>query len=145
MEETGIPALELHPERVIEHPGSGLKHQVRTALRPAHLLTFREALSDNRIDGGLREGRRDPLAIAMSLGVVRDGVGVAPDVGAKFVGALAECLDSRVGGREVLQVVEVVGETVNAGQRLAVIAVPQVPFDAFQFPPDSGRLRLSAK
>ena len=32
VEETGIPALELRPERVIEHPGSGLKHQVRAKL-----------------------------------------------------------------------------------------------------------------
>ena len=27
VEETGIPALELHPQRVVEHPGSGLKHK----------------------------------------------------------------------------------------------------------------------
>ena len=40
---------------------------------------------------------------------------------------------------DVFQVVEVVGETVNAGQRLAVIAVPQVPLDAFQFPLDRVR------
>ena len=32
VEETGIPALELRPERVIKHPGSGLKHQMRAKL-----------------------------------------------------------------------------------------------------------------
>ena len=73
----------------------------------------------------------------MSLGVVRDGVGITADVGAKLVNALAERLDARVGGGELLEVVD---KTVDAGQRIAVIAVPQVPLDAFQLP--FGRLRL---
>ena len=32
VEQSGIPALEPLPERVIENPGSGLKHQVRARL-----------------------------------------------------------------------------------------------------------------
>ena len=78
----------------------------------------------------------------MSLGVVRDGVGVAPDVGAQLIDAPLECLDPGVGGGEIFQVVEVVGETVQAGQRLAVIAVPQVSLDAFEFPFGYSRLPL---
>ena len=31
VEEPGIPALELHPEGLVEYPGSSLKHQVRSA------------------------------------------------------------------------------------------------------------------
>ena len=67
----------------------------------------------------------------MTLGVVGDGVRIGPDVGEEFIDAPAECLDARVGGSEIL---EVVAETANAGQGRSVIAVPQVPLDAFQFP-----------
>ena len=31
VEEPGIPALELRPEGLVEHPGSSLKHQAQTA------------------------------------------------------------------------------------------------------------------
>ena len=68
----------------------------------------------------------------MTLGVVGDGVRIGPDVGEEFIDAPAECLDARVGGGELL---EVVAETANAGQGRSVIAVPQGPLDAFQFPP----------
>ena len=67
VEEAGIPALELRPEGLVEYPGSSLNHQVCSASWPAHLLAFREAPSDHHIDGGLGEGRPDPLAAAMCL------------------------------------------------------------------------------
>ena len=47
--ETGIPFLEKRAERAIERAGSGLQQQVRTALRPLHLLTFGEALADDGV------------------------------------------------------------------------------------------------
>ena len=47
--ETGIPFLEKRAERAIERAGSGLQQQVRTALRPLHLLTFGEALDDDGV------------------------------------------------------------------------------------------------
>ena len=59
-----------------------------------------------------------------------------------FAWAAGRCLDPGVGGGEIFQVVEVVGETVQAGPRLAVIAVPQVSLDASQFPFGYSRLLL---
>ena len=120
-EETRIPIVELRFERAVENAASGLQHQVRAGFRPTHLLAFREALSDHRVDGGLDEGGRDPLPVSMPLGIIRNGVCIVGDVGVELIDTFAERLDTRVCGVEALQVDRKTG---NAGQSRAMIAVP---------------------
>lgn len=50
------PFLEERPERTIERPGSG-QQQVRAAFRPLHLLAFGEALADDGVHAGFRQGQ----------------------------------------------------------------------------------------
>ena len=98
-----------------------VQHQVRAGFRPTHLLAFREALSDHRVDGGLDEGGRDPLPVSMPLGIVHNGVCMVGDAGVELIDTFAERLDARVCGVETRQVHRQIG---NAGQSRAVIAVP---------------------
>ena len=52
-----------------------------TCLRPLHRLPLDEALADDEVNGGLREGGRDNLAVVPVRRVVRDRGGVVFDVG----------------------------------------------------------------
>jgi len=54
--------------------------KMRAGLRPLHLLTLAKALADNRLDGTLHEAGGNTLAVAPSLGIVRDHPGVVADV-----------------------------------------------------------------
>ena len=94
---------------------------MRAGFRPTHLLAFREALSDHRVDGGLDEGGRDPFPVSMALGIIRNGVCMVGDVGVELIDTFAERLDARVCGVETLQVDRQIG---NAAQNRAAIAVP---------------------
>jgi len=44
----------------IHHSGSDLQHEMSATLRPAHLLLLHHPSSDQRIDSGFRQTRRDP-------------------------------------------------------------------------------------
>jgi hypothetical protein len=62
-----VIALEIAIEGVVEDASAQLHEQVDATRRPLHLMLFGEALGDNLVDGGLDEGRRDCLAIALAL------------------------------------------------------------------------------
>jgi hypothetical protein len=89
-------------------------------------LPFGEALADHEVDRGLDEGRRDALAVAPALGVVRDRTGVVGEVGAKLGRGAREALQARVVAG---QAVEVIGQPLGPEQSLADVAVPKMPLD----------------
>ena len=74
-----IPLLELLSERAVEGARPGLQHEMRTGLRPPHLLTFAKTLAHNRVDGTFHEPGGDTLAIAPPLGIVGNHPGVYMD------------------------------------------------------------------
>src|SRR3954453_6492534 len=76
-----IPGGEQVAQRAIEGSGSGLQEPMRTFLGQLHLLLLGKAPTDNKVDGGFGEGSGDDPAMAPSLTVVRDCVGVVVDVG----------------------------------------------------------------
>jgi len=74
-----IPALEQRPKCAVEGSRSGLQQQVRAALGPLHLLTFGEALADDRVDRALSQTGRDALARAEPLAIVDQAADVTGD------------------------------------------------------------------
>jgi hypothetical protein len=121
-----IPSHEHLPQRPVQSLGAGLEEQVGAFLRPLHLLLFGKALADDGVDRGLGEGRGDPLAIAPSLAVVRNGRGVVVDVDPEFPGGPGEPLQARI---VVLQALDAIHHPLGPEQRLTDVAVPQIPLD----------------
>jgi len=78
---------------------------VSTFLRPAHLLSLAEALAHHRVDRRFDETGRNPLAVAVSLGIVRDRAGIVGDVDLELARRFAKGLQARVIGFEEVEVV----------------------------------------
>ena len=105
------------------------------ARRPLHLLLFGEALGNDLVDGGFHERRRDQLAVAMPLGIVRDHGRVVGDVGAKLAPVPQELARLRrhlgplvrrfAGGIRFGEVEDVLLDVAHQFERAAHIAVPQ--------------------
>lgn len=116
----GIPAGEERAQAAVECAGPGLERPVRAPARPAHLLAFREALAHNDVDGRLDKFRRHPLAVAVTLGVVRDRIRIVRNVGVKLGRRPPQRRQARVGA---LELDCHVGEILKARHRPVQIAI----------------------
>ena len=102
-----------------------------TALGPLHLLALDHALADHLVDGRLRSGCRDRLAVAVALAVVRDEVAIVVDVG-------MELLDSgeHLGRPPIIEDVhgdgQILLQNVEVLRRLEDVPVPEIPLDALR-------------
>src|SRR5580698_5435739 len=79
--EIRIPAPESVLPLIVEHAGSYLQEEMRTALAPSHLLFLHHSLAHDLIDRRLDETGSDPFPVAIALPVVRYELLVALDVG----------------------------------------------------------------
>jgi hypothetical protein len=69
---------------------------VGAAPAPLHLLAFGEALADYCIHRGLRQAGGNALAVAVSLAVVDQAGGIAPDVDGELMGGMVELAKMRI-------------------------------------------------
>jgi YD repeat-containing protein len=87
-----VPTLENGPEIVVQDLSADLQQQVRSPRSPTHLLLLDHPLADHLVDRRFRERRRDPLAVAIPVPVVRDRRSVDFDVMAELLHRLEQLL-----------------------------------------------------
>ena len=119
-----IPAFERRPQGVVQDTRADLEQQVRTPRGPPHLLLLDHPLADHLIDRRFRKRRRDPLAVARPIPVIRDEGPVGLDVVVEFARGLEQLLRPLGSLRRRI---EVALQVLDDLQGPVDVAVPEVP------------------
>jgi hypothetical protein len=97
-----MPVFELPAQRAIQRSGTCLEHEVRSPLRPAHLLAFAKALANHCIEGAFDEACCHALTISSPFSVVWDHPSVVDNVGLELIGSLTKAFDAGVLGFNIV-------------------------------------------
>jgi len=84
----GIPTAEYVLPFFVEDASTDLQQQVRSSLRPLHLLLLGHALTYHLVDCRLHEASADPLTVTVAFAVVRNKTAIAFDVCAELLNRL---------------------------------------------------------
>ena len=92
--------------------------------RPLHLLFLTEAHTDDLIDGRFHKAGADAFPVTVALAIVRNETLIILDIGLELLNGF-EQFSSRI---------QFHLDRLHDLQRLVDVAVPQKPFEAFEFP-----------